>query len=212
MNAPTNTHGNLATVQLQAAEDAQTAETALALIKATPVTTPEMYTAAGEELKEIKGEIKRVEAVRDEHTKDMRDAIASNKKAIAKIDALFARALTPLFEAERIRKEGIAGYLQAKAISDRQALEATRAAVLSGDGAAAAAALATVMPEAPKVQGVSAYDLWGDYEVEDLSKIPPQFMAPNDKAIRAYLKATKQADAIPGIRGTPKKVISAGSK
>lgn len=199
MNAPLPTD-----LQKTAEADAETALNALELIKSSPITTPELFTQAGEELKEIKGEIKRIEAIRDAAVKPI-------QASIAMIKSWFAPALDRLTQAEQIRKAQIAAYLADQAAQQQKALEATRAAVLSGDQAAATAALATVQAEPVKVQGISTQTVW-DFEITDTSKIPAQFMQPNEQAIRAYIKAAKREDAIPGVRAFPRTVVKAGSK
>jgi hypothetical protein len=191
-------------LQQIAEADAETALNALELIKSSPITSPALFEQAGEELKEIKGEIKRIESIRDA-------AIKPIQASIAMIKSWFAPALDRLTQAETLRKGHIAAFLAEQAAQQQAALEATRAAVLSGDQAAATAALSTVAETPARVKGISLRESW-DFEVIDVSKIPLQFLQPNESAIRAYVKAAKREDAIPGVRAFIKQTVYAGSK
>jgi hypothetical protein len=191
-------------LQAAAQADAETAENALALIKATPITTPELFVQAGEELKEIKAEAKRITEVRDA-------AIKPILASVAMIKSWFTPALDRLSEAEKLRKDGIAGYLQREAEAKQKALEATRAAVLSGDSEAATAALMQTAPSTPKVSGVTSVDVY-KFEVTDAAQLPREFLIPDEKAIGALVRAKKGQIEIPGVRVWTEKSIRAGSK
>jgi hypothetical protein len=191
-------------LQKAAEDDERTAENALALIKANPITTPAAYEEAGGELKEIKAELQRIKGIRDAAVKPMQQAIDTVK-------SWFARPLELLTEAEKLRKSEMVTFLQVQREAEQKALQATRAAVLAGDGAAAAAALATIQPSAPKVAGVNARENW-TFEITDVDAIPREFMMPNEQAIRAFVKASKRADCIPGVRAYPETILSARSK
>jgi hypothetical protein len=193
MNAPP-TSTDLATTQRAAQEDAETTEKVLALIKATPITTPELFVQAGEELKEIKGEIKRIESVRDEAVKPL-------QAVVAVIRGWFATPLARLAEAETIRKGGIAAYLRQREADERAALEAARIAALADDGAASAAALATITAAGPmpKVAGLSSVPVY-KFEVTDASLLPREYLMPDEKTIGAKVRGAKGNIQIPGVR------------
>ncbi len=194
-------------LQQQAASDAETSANVLALVQSSPITSAEQFTEAGEELKELKGEIKRVTGLRDEAVKPLQAVIDTVK-------SWFAPALTRLNEAEQTRKRQIGTYLEAKTAQENVARLALQAAVQAGEGLAGAAALtalATATDSAPKVAGISATKIW-DFEITDVTKIPREFLQPNESAIRAFVKAAKREDAIPGVRAFEKISIRAGSK
>jgi hypothetical protein len=209
MNAPTP---NLPTTELQqqAANDVELSGKMLAIVQATPITTPEQYTEAGEELKEIKGELKRVTALRDEAIKPLQAVVTT-------IKSWFAPALSRLEEAEQTRKRQVSTYLEAKAAAENQARLALQDAVMSDGpdagqaGANALAALTVAAESAPKVAGVSSSKIW-DFEITDINAIPREFLMVNEPAIRAFIKAAKRPDAIPGVRAFEKISIRAGSK
>ncbi len=208
MNAPNPTPNTA--LQAQAASDAETSAKVLALVQATPIASPEQFTEAGEELKELKGEIKRVTALRDEAIKPLQAVIETVK-------SWFAPALTRLNEAEQTRKRQISTYLEAKSAQENAARLALQAAVMSDApdagqaGADALVALSLATDSAPKVAGVSSTKIW-DFEITDATKIPREFLQPNESAIRAFVKAAKREDAIAGVRAFEKIVIRAGSK
>jgi hypothetical protein len=79
-------------------------------------------------------------------------------------------------------------------------------AILEGDVVVAAAPV-----EKQKTNGVT-FSVTYDYEVVDEDKIPREYLMPNDKAIKAMVKAKKDKTMIPGIKVFPKKnVKSVGS-
>ena len=59
--------------------------------------------------------------------------------------------------------------------------------------------------EVAKTSGVSYRDNW-EYEIVDASRIPREYMMPNDKAIGAYVRAQKNLSSIPGVRVFARKV------
>lgn len=63
-----------------------------------------------------------------------------------------------------------------------------------------------VPDEVPKVEGIS-YREDIDFEIEDESLIPREFLMVNEKAIRAFVKATKGSQKIPGVRIFTKTIL-----
>lgn len=68
--------------------------------------------------------------------------------------------------------------------------------------------IAKAQPATPRpvAQGVHTRTAW-DFEVEDISKLPREFMAPDMQLIRAHVKVKKGAAAIPGVRVFSKTVF-----
>lgn len=56
-----------------------------------------------------------------------------------------------------------------------------------------------VEAEIPKVEGMTTREEW-TFEIIDESQIPREFLIPDEKKIRAYVKAMKERAVIPGIK------------
>ena len=98
---------------------------------------------------------------------------------------------------ERARKEAEEARLAAAAAVTAEEKAQAEAKAKIADQTASVAAVTAVAPETEKLKG--ARKTW-DFEIEDESKIPLEYMMPDEKKIRAMVVATKGKVAIPGIR------------
>lgn len=62
-------------------------------------------------------------------------------------------------------------------------------------------------PEPPKVAGVSFKDVW-KFEIVDASKLPAEYLIPNEKAIGQTVKGLMGKTSIPGVRVWAEKGVS----
>jgi hypothetical protein len=65
-----------------------------------------------------------------------------------------------------------------------------------------------VIPEQPKVEGLSMREDW-DFEIVDVKAIPREYLVPNEVMIRKVVKVMKSQANIPGIRVFSKQILSA---
>ncbi len=66
--------------------------------------------------------------------------------------------------------------------------------------------IAPVVPEIPKTEGISTRKDW-DFEIINPNEVPRDFCIPDEKAIRAFIKATKGTKPIAGIKIFEKTII-----
>jgi hypothetical protein len=186
------------------------------------IKTPEQANQAGDWRNKIKAKLKELDMERKEMTKplDTVKAMIMDKyrPAVEKLEEaykLFDRGLVAyLDEQERIRQEQ-QRKLDEEAEKKRKAAEVKSAewADKGNDKKAeewaekAETVVAPVVAAAPKVTGMMFRDDW-DFEIVNSAIIPRQFMIPDEKAIRAYVKATKGKSPIEGVRIIPKKVAA----
>ena len=64
-----------------------------------------------------------------------------------------------------------------------------------------------VIAPVAKVEGVSFREDW-DFEIEDAALIPREYLVPDEKKIRAVVRASKGDIKIPGIKPVPKTITS----
>lgn len=67
-----------------------------------------------------------------------------------------------------------------------------------------------VIPETPKVAGVSFRDDW-KFEITNVNELPLEFMIPDEKAIGRVVKALGSKTNIPGVRVWSEKVVAGRS-
>lgn len=160
-----------------------------------------------------------------------KEALAQKKKydkPLEEAESITKRVIAVyLSEVERKRKEAI----------EKQRLESLRiqeeiekkendrkwraeGAVLDGDIEKAKEILneeipeiapATVIPDAPKLNGTSIKKIW-KWEIADGSKIPRVYLIPNDTLITRIVKERKDETEIPGIRVFTEDSVSVRSK
>lgn len=102
-------------------------------------------------------------------------------------------------QARRLEERGRAAQAEAK----RQAAEEAEAQKLrEAEELRQAAAMApppVVHTEAPKVAGIGSGKTY-DFVIEDASKLPREYLIPDEKAIRQVVKGLKERTNIPGVR------------
>lgn len=111
-----------------------------------------------------------------------------------------ARALEEAGRAER------AAALREAAEEKERAKQAEAAALRMAAETMPAAPV--VHAEQPKAAGISTRTDY-DFEIEDASRIPSEYMIPDEKAIRRVVKALGARTNIPGIRVIEKQIMSA---
>jgi hypothetical protein len=119
-------------------------------------------------------------------------------------------------QCERQRKAEEAMLLaQAKKEQEESALEFAEALEEGGNGDVANAMLENI-PDiqvraesfAPRVSGTVTRTTWL-FEIVDASMLPLEYMMPDEKAIRAMVKAKKGDTAIPGVRAYSETTVGA---
>ena len=187
------------------------------------VVTVAQYEDAGEKLKDVKGALKRLEAVRKTFTTPLDQA----KSAIMDF---FRKPEEKLKQAERTIKNALDGYYQeqeriareAQARLDEQArkerekleAQAKRAAESGKTEKADILLKKAAMVDAPvvvaqqaSVSGQSVRKDW-DFTIEDASLIPREYLMPDESKIRKMVKAFKEDAKIPGVKVFSKNTIS----
>lgn len=138
------------------------------------------------------------------------------------------KALAPVEDAERIIKGSLSGYQLEQERARRQLqeeerlrVEAEKEAIESAakelaDAGEYTAAKALIREEydikpvapalaTPKQEGISFRDNWR-FQIVDISKIPPEYLIVDEKAIGAVVRAMKEKTNIPGVRVYAEKV------
>lgn len=159
-------------------------------LRALHVESAEEIVVAGELLRDVKGEYKRLDERLKTVTRPLNDALKAARD-------LFRPALVALEEAEVMLKSKIGQAQLSLAESNRRAQEATQAALAGGDVRAAAEASARIATlEAPS--GLSYREAW-TYRIVDESKLPREFLSPDPKKIAAHVKVHGDKSPIPGV-------------
>jgi hypothetical protein len=206
------------TTQLISPENAmQVAAKSVQYATAITIQNAEHYEMAAAVLQKIDDRLKQGDELFDPN---IEAAHKSHKAAIA-----VKRAFTdPLEQAKKIIKSKMVSYsteqerlrieeerrLQEEARKEQEAKAAQEAAELEARGethladivrqTATDALPVVVAPNnVPKVEGVSTLKVW-DFVIEDETKIPREFLAVNESAIRAVVKAQKGLARIPGVK------------
>lgn len=189
--------------------------------KAVIVKTPEQLQAAGDWRNKIKARLKQIDTERKEITRPLDEVKAKimdkYRPVIEALEAaykLFDRGIVEyLNEQERIRQEQ-QRKLEAEAEKKRQEAEA-KAKEWADKGNEKKAeewldkadnVIAPVVPETPKVEGITTRKDW-DFEIVKPNEVPRDFCIPDEKAIRAFIKATKGTKPITGIKIFEKTII-----
>lgn len=171
----------------------------------------------------------------------MREAIKNRQKAIVGLLEPFIKAahalhkshttrrnqiIAPLEEAERIINRKMIDWQTAedkrlaeeqRKLDEQAKLEAAIQAEEEGNKALSEAIIEDQIPvaappvEKTKTAGVNFTSTW-EYEITDINAIPRAYLIPDEKAIRAVVKAQKDRCNIPGIRVFAQKGIKSASK
>jgi hypothetical protein len=176
------------------------AKDALELLRRFEITGPDLYAAAAKQVATFKSELDGVEKDRKELTDPL-------NKVVKALNAKAKPATTFLETAIQILKTKMGQWQFQEEARQRKALEEAAAKAQAGDVAAAQAALVHVESQVPKVAGTSSREDW-DFRITNEAQIPREFLTPDLARIRAYVKAAKSPNAIPGVEAFPVKVIS----
>ena len=205
--------------QLALAEDAykkhqqeieHNTESVMHFSKSITIADSETYSQAAEALKSLKGAMKRIK----DWIKPMKDHTHRAWKAVCDKEH---ELMDPLEVEETRIKDGMSGYiresellqvekqarlqdqakLQAAINAEAQGCTATAEKILSGE---AMTPVVYAEKTVPTVNGISIKRQW-EFEVTDKSKIPLEFLIPDEKQIKKIVQASgKHAEnIIPGI-------------
>lgn len=152
------------------------------------------FEVAAECLKEIKAQAKKLKAEKELATKPM-------NSALRQVRSWFRPAEDALSATEAYLKKKIADWTLLQEERSRQAMEAAAAASQAGNFDAAHEAAKGIV-ERPRAQGVSVSMPGWDYILEDVDKVPREYLALDHSKVRIYLKAagSEEPDPIPGLR------------
>lgn len=190
------------------------------------VKTPQQAQVAGDWRNKIKMKLKQLDEERKELTRPLDDVKAKimdkYRPAIEALNSaykLFDKGLSDyLAIQERIRQEQ-QRKIEAEADKKRQEAEA-KAKEWADKGNnkkveewldKADNVIAPVVAEVPKVEGISTRKDW-DFEIINPNEVPRDFCIPDEKAIRAFIKATKGTKPIAGIKIFEKTIIVTNSR
>lgn len=183
------------------------------------------YEAVGLSLKDSTARMRMAEAALDQHTTPI-------NQALKQIRLLWAGPMAAYTGAVKLKKQLMADYLGKKAaeqrrlqqLADEQAnaerlrLEARANKADAAGKPEKAAALAyqaanTMAPvirtEAPKIAGQSVREVW-EFQIEDASLIPREYLMPDVVKIRRYVAAMKADAKVAGVRIYSEKRIASG--
>jgi hypothetical protein len=148
---------------------------------------------------QIKSAIGEIEDTRTGITKPMREALNQ-------ANAFFKRVSGPFEEAEKILKQKLAQYGQEAREREAKALQAAASAGTHEALIAVAATIGHSAPVASNVQSRTYYE----FEITDRDAIPEEFWAVDEKALGAYVRATKGSKEVPGVRVIVRKDVAVG--
>jgi len=142
----------------------------------------------------------------EEEARKERERLAAEAAAARAKAEEEARKLREQAEAAKAAGDAAkAAKLESRAESRMEAAD-EKASTLEHQAAVTVAP--AVQIQQAEVKGVSTREEW-DFEYTDQSLLPREFLIPDEKAIRAVVKARKGATNIPGIRVFSKRVLAA---
>lgn len=156
---------------------------------------------AADVLAEVKGKWKRLDEREKEITRPMNDALKKTR-------ALFKPAKDYFGEVETHLKRAIGAH---KMLEEKRNAEAARAAAdahEAGDTQGVVNAMATIA-HISNVGGLTTMRKWR-FEITDASKLPREFLCPNETLIKEHAAHTTGDDdptPIPGVRFYPEVVV-----
>lgn len=168
-------------------------QAALPQLEGWPCETAQDQADLAEFLQAFKGRLKDLE----EKRKSITGPLNAAKRAV---DALFKPAKTSLESAERIIKAKLADYADRLDRARTEAMERAALAAKAGDTAGASAAMREIPPDTGGPDGLSYRYTW-KWELEDIEKVPPGFLALNAITMKLYVGKYKASQKIPGIPG-----------
>lgn len=185
------------------------------------------YEFAANELLNIKARWNRIDAMR----KALKAPIDNAAKGV---QMWFGRPLDFLEQAEAMVKKRMAEFLKAEEAEQKRLQEAANreaqqqraelgelADVAEAEGdidtaqaladEAAMVVAPSLMERAPKVAGTSVRETW-EFEITEPHRLPREFLAPDLKKIRGYVRAMRSEARIPGVRIWSEKSIAASGR
>ena len=160
---------------------------------------------AAEMLAEIKGMYNSLEDRRKAATGPL-------NKALKEVRSWFKPATDYYKECERALKQKLADYHDEQEKLRRAALEHLQGAVDNGTREDVQEAVSDLTKaEEPEMSGLTHRTLW-TFEIVDESKLPRQFLKPDESAIGIYVRRYREEAEIPGVRITPKTSVASKSK
>lgn len=163
------------------------------------ISTQEQYESAGVALRQVKTRIAELEEKRKEITRPLDAA----KKSVMD---LFRVPVERFKAVEASLKSAMAEHLERVERERQEALEALAEAAPDEARALVVSASSKTTPEA---SGIQTRVTW-DFEITDPDKIPREFLIPDEKKIRAHVKAHEGRTEIAGVRVFTKTIIAAG--
>jgi hypothetical protein len=183
------------------------------------VTTADEFTSAGEQLKGIKGAMKRVvdffrptKQAQDEAKRRILEAERKLLDPLTEAETLAKRAMLSFQQAEQKRADDERRRLQAEADErarrEREALEKKAAAAkkpetkekyIEAAAAVAPAPVVHVATVAPKVAGVATKKVW-TFQITDAALVPRDFLTIDEKKLGQYARAMKEGANVAGVR------------
>ena len=172
------------------------------------------YTRAGEIQQRLRAGIVTIEEYWEPHRRNAKktydDVLASKKEMLEPVqkayDDLGSRAGGWFLAEKRKREEAARLQRIEQEKAEREAREKQRKAEelakkkhLPPPPPPAPPPPPPPVAEIPKVAGAVARTTW-DFEVVDAAKLPREYMVPDEKKIRAVVKAMKEGTKIPGVR------------
>lgn len=162
----------------------------VAQARAAVITTDEDYQEICLVARRVKTRIEAIEEERKKITVPLNEALR-NTNALA-------RSVSEQYElAERILKDKISAHLQAAKELEAEVVQQTQTHDQLG----------VVALAAPVAEGVSERTYY-DFVIEDPSQVPDTFWVIDEKALRAYIKATKGKTPVPGVKILTKKDVA----
>ena len=153
------------------------------------IETQEQYTQAGDILKQVKNKIKKLEDKRKEYTKPL----VESKKAI---DKDFKSITEPLENFIKSTKEEMVVFQfeEQKRLDEEQKKleeEVLKKAEENGDKEVQVEIVNDIKTQRGDVSTTTARDVW-KFEIEDVNKIPREYLTVDEKLIRQAIKDGKR--------------------
>lgn len=192
--------------------------------RALKIVDNETYVMAGNMLVEIKGLRKQINDTFDPIVKKAYEAHKEAKAQKTKVEAPLAEAegiIKPALSAwnmeqERIRRQAeLAAQEAARKAEEERRLKEAESLEKQGDqkgveevlSAPIEVAPVIVQKTVPKVQGISFTERW-KFQIVDASKIPREYLVPDEIKIGQVVRALKGATSIPGVKAYSESGVS----
>lgn len=159
-------------------DGAQSAAASLARMEAWQCETVEDQSTVARMLSMVQTKIAEIEELRTSITRPLLET----KR---RIDALFSSIVAPFDHTKGVLKGKLADVARAQALALEQAREAARAG--------------EIVPVVPEVVTPTQWE-W-TYEIENVNKMPRDFLCPNHAAIKMHMGLFRKSETIDGVDG-----------